>query len=66
MRISTNQFHSQGINSIQNHQAKVLETQLQLSTGKRVNAASDDFAAKRMDASIQKAFTGKHLDQLED
>lgn len=32
----------------------------------RVNAASDDFAAKRMDASIQKAFTGKHLDQLED
>ncbi|MDP1775454.1 MAG: Hsp70 family protein, partial [Moraxellaceae bacterium] len=32
----------------------------------RVNTASDDFAAKRMDASIQKAFTGKHLDQLED
>jgi len=42
MRISTNQFHSQGINSIQKHQADVLETQLQLSTGKRVNAASDD------------------------
>ncbi|VAW45189.1 hypothetical protein MNBD_GAMMA04-305, partial [hydrothermal vent metagenome] len=42
MRISTNQFHSQGINSIQKHQANVLETQLQLSTGKRVNAASDD------------------------
>jgi flagellar hook-associated protein 3 FlgL len=35
-------FHSQGINSIQKHQADVLETQLQLSTGKRVNAASDD------------------------
>ncbi len=42
MRISTNQFHSQGINSIQKHQADVLETQLQLSTGKRVNVASDD------------------------
>ncbi len=42
MRISTNQFHSQGVNSIQKHQADVLEVQLQLSTGKRVNAASDD------------------------
>ncbi len=42
MRISTNQFHSQGINSIQKHQADVLEAQLQLSTGKRVNVASDD------------------------
>jgi flagellar hook-associated protein 3 FlgL len=42
MRISTNQFHSQGINSIQKHQADVLETQLRLSTGKRVNVASDD------------------------
>ncbi|MCF6346106.1 MAG: flagellar hook-associated protein FlgL [Thiomicrorhabdus sp.] len=42
MRISTNQFHSQGINSIQKHQESVLELQLKMSTGKRVNAASDD------------------------
>ncbi|HIE40054.1 MAG TPA: flagellar hook-associated protein 3 [Thiomicrorhabdus sp.] len=42
MRISTNQFHSQGVNSIQKHQADVLEAQLKLSTGKRVNVASDD------------------------
>ncbi len=32
----------------------------------RANAASDEFAARRMDAGIQQAFTGKHLDQLED
>ena len=35
-------FHSQGINSIQKHQNDVLETQLQLSSGKRINAPSDD------------------------
>lgn len=42
MRISTNQFHSQGIASIQKHQEDILKTQLQLSTGMRVNAPSDD------------------------
>lgn len=42
MRISTSQFHSQGINSIQKHQESLLEMQIKLSTGKRVNAASDD------------------------
>ncbi len=42
MRVSTNQFHSQGINSIQKHQTDVMDAQLKLSTGKRVNAASDD------------------------
>jgi flagellar hook-associated protein 3 FlgL len=42
MRISTNLFHNQGINSIQKHQGDVLETQLKLSTGKRVNKPSDD------------------------
>ena len=35
-------FHSQGINSIQKHQSDVLDMQLKLSTGKRVNAPSDD------------------------
>ena len=42
MRISTNLFHSQGLQSIQKHQQDVLETQLQLSTGKRINAPGDD------------------------
>lgn len=42
MRISTNQFHSQGVTSIQQHQADILKTQLQLSTGNRINAPSDD------------------------
>lgn len=42
MRISTNQFNSQGINSIQKHQEDLLELQIKLSTGKRVNKASDD------------------------
>ncbi|MBO1924505.1 flagellar hook-associated protein FlgL [Thiomicrorhabdus sp. 6S3-12] len=42
MRISTNLFHSQGLNSIQNHQQNVLDAQLQLSTGKKINAPSDD------------------------
>jgi len=42
MRVSTNSFQSQGINSIQKHQSDVLDAQLKLSTGKRVNAPSDD------------------------
>jgi len=41
-RISTNLFHSQGYSSIQKHQQEVLDTQVKLSTGKRVNAPSDD------------------------
>lgn len=42
MRISTNMFHSQGLSAIQNHQQGVLDNQLKLSSGKRVNAPSDD------------------------
>lgn len=42
MRISTNMFHSQGINSIQKHQGDILDMQLKLSTGKRINVPSDD------------------------
>lgn len=42
MRISTSQFHSQGFNSIQKHQNDILEVQIQLSTGKRVNKPGDD------------------------
>lgn len=42
MRISTNQFHNQGISSIQNYQEEVLKTQVQLSSGKRVHGPGDD------------------------
>ncbi|WP_028486236.1 flagellar hook-associated protein FlgL [Thiomicrorhabdus chilensis] len=42
MRISTNMFHNQGLSSIQSHQEGVLDTQNKLSSGKRVNAPSDD------------------------
>ncbi|MBN2647031.1 MAG: flagellar hook-associated protein FlgL [Thiotrichales bacterium] len=42
MRISTHLFHTQGLQSIQNHQQSVLDAQLQLSTGKKINAPSDD------------------------
>jgi len=42
MRVSTSQFHSQGLNSIQKHQESLLDLQVKLSTGKRVNQASDD------------------------
>lgn len=42
MRISTNMFQSQGIDSIQKHQSNLLEIQEKLSSGKRVNAPSDD------------------------
>ncbi|GAB6069733.1 flagellar hook-associated protein FlgL [Thiomicrorhabdus hydrogeniphila] len=42
MRISTSMFHNQGYSSIQKHQQDVLDTQLKLSTGKQVNAPSDD------------------------
>ncbi len=42
MRVSTSQFHEQGINSIQNHQANLLKIQEQMSTGKRINNPSDD------------------------
>jgi len=42
MRISTNMFHNQGVSSIQRHQNDVLEMQIKMSTGKSINAPSDD------------------------
>jgi len=42
MRISTNQFHNQGIASISKHQNDILNIQEKLSTGKRINKPSDD------------------------
>ncbi|WP_019556739.1 flagellar hook-associated protein FlgL [Thiomicrorhabdus arctica] len=57
MRVSTNQFQSQGINSIQKHQADVLDAQLKLSTGKRVNAASDDPVATNQIHSLNRTMS---------
>ncbi|MBN2864649.1 MAG: flagellar hook-associated protein FlgL [Thiotrichales bacterium] len=42
MRISTNMFHNNSVSSIQNHQSDLLDIQLKLSTGKRINRPSDD------------------------
>lgn len=42
MRISTAQIHNGALNSILNQQSRLIETQNQLSTGKRINAPSDD------------------------
>lgn len=42
MRVSTNQFHNQGIDSIQRHQSDLLDIQEKLSSGKRINRPSDD------------------------
>jgi len=61
MRISTNMFHSQGYNSIQKHQQDVLDTQLKLSTGKKVNAPSDDPVATSQINSLNR--TMSTLDQ---
>jgi flagellar hook-associated protein 3 FlgL len=57
MRVSTNQFHSQGISSIQKHQSDVLDTQLKLSTGKRVNVASDDPVATTQIHSLNRTIS---------
>ncbi|MBV1915498.1 MAG: flagellar hook-associated protein FlgL [Pseudomonadales bacterium] len=45
MRVSTNQVFQRSLNGMLNAQSKVSATQEQISTGKRVNKASDDPAA---------------------
>ncbi|MDX1352029.1 MAG: flagellar hook-associated protein FlgL [Thiomicrorhabdus sp.] len=57
MRISTNMFHSQGVTSIQNHQNEVLDAQLKLSSGKRVNVASDDPVAMNQIHSLKRTMS---------
>lgn len=42
MRISTNQVYQQGLNALLDQQSRLLETQLQLATGKKINSPSDD------------------------
>lgn len=53
-RISTNLFHSQGYNSIQKHQQDIIDSQIKLSTGKRINAPSDDPVAMNQVHSINR------------
>tara|TARA_R110000787_G_scaffold107614_1_gene215649 strand:+ start:9670 stop:10872 length:1203 start_codon:yes stop_codon:yes gene_type:complete len=55
MRLSTNQIFQQGVTAILNQQSKLSETQLQLSTGKRINKPSDDpaGAARVLDIKAQ-------------
>ncbi|QCU90483.1 flagellin [Thiomicrorhabdus sediminis] len=57
MRISTNLFHNQGINSIQKHQEAILDSQLKLSTGKRINVPSDDPVAMNQAHSIKRTIS---------
>ncbi|MDH5435366.1 MAG: flagellar hook-associated protein FlgL [Gammaproteobacteria bacterium] len=42
MRISTNQIQAQGLNSLLQQQAKLIDSQLQLSTGLKINTPSDN------------------------
>lgn len=42
MRVSTNQFHNQGIDAINKHQSEILDIQEKMSSGKRINKPSDD------------------------
>ena len=42
MRLSTNQIYQQGISSVLDNQAQLLRTQVQIGTGKRILAPSDD------------------------
>lgn len=42
MRVSTSEFYRQGVNAILDGQAKVGQTQLQISTGKRILSPADD------------------------
>lgn len=64
MRISTSQFHSQGINAIQKHQESLLDMQMKLSSGKKVNQASDDPVAMSQIHSLNRAM--KTIDQYAD
>jgi len=57
MRISTSLFHSQGFQSIQKHQQDVLDMQLKLSTGKRINAPGDDPVALNQIHSLNRTMS---------
>ncbi|NPA72157.1 MAG: flagellar hook-associated protein 3 [Gammaproteobacteria bacterium] len=57
MRVSTSLFHSMGLQSIQKHQEDVLDLQVKLSTGKRVNAPGDDPVALNQIHSLNRTMT---------
>ena len=55
MRISTSQLYSQGINSILDQQAKLIKTQQQISTGKRILNPADDPSAVSSSLNINQS-----------
>ena len=63
MRISTNQIFQRGVNGILDQQAKVSNTQLQLSTGKRVVTPSDDPTASVQILQLQHSIDLKNTYQ---
>jgi len=66
MRISTLQMFRQGVNSILDQQTKLIKTQNQLSTGKRINSPSDDptGAAKLVGLSESTKLTAQYQDNI--
>ena len=62
MRISTMQIFSQGLDVLNDRQSKLLKTQLQLSSGKRINNPSDDpaGAARILDLQQGAAITRQY------
>ncbi len=55
MRISTSQIYSQGVTSMLNKQAELAKTQLQLATGERILAPSDDPSAATRVMQLEQA-----------
>jgi len=55
MRISTGQIYRQGVNSMLETQSSLAKTQLQLSTGKRILAPSDDPSAATRVLKLEQA-----------
>ena len=57
MRVSTAQLYSQGVSAIQNQQAKMSKTQLQMATGRRLLTPADDPAAAAAALELTQAKT---------
>lgn len=63
MRVSSEQFHTQGFGSISKHQKDILDLQEKMSTGKRINGPGDDPVGYAQVNSINK--TLNKIDQFE-
>jgi len=66
MRIGTLQMFRQGVNSMLEQQTKLFQTQIQLSTGKRINSPSDDptGAAQLVGLSQTSKITAQYQDNI--